>query len=175
MVTEFKLEKEMRPVVFNYFNGIGYECVHEISDAVDVVVFKFEPRTGRPIPSLKRVMAIELKLTDWKRVVVQAGRHRWKFSETYIAMPKSFIERNIYKIMPICKAEGIGVISVSMDGCEILNECKAGMTSENIKRTLWNRSRLGIVNGKTLLDYRNSIRQKRIDEWKARHPAVLTS
>lgn len=62
-----------------------------------------------------RVIAIEYKLSNWKRALVQAYRYRSFAEESYVFLDKSYIHRAKKNIEDF-KLSNIGLSSVDIDG-----------------------------------------------------------
>lgn len=66
---------------------------------------------------IDRIVAIEAKLTNWKKVIDQANRNRWFASESYILMPPKM---NFKKVMKESRKRGIGILTPRLDSNHIL-------------------------------------------------------
>jgi len=56
---------------------------------------------------VKKIVAIEAKISDWKCAIDQAVTNSWFASHSYILLPQ---KRNIHEICEAAKAHGIGVL-----------------------------------------------------------------
>jgi hypothetical protein len=57
----------------------------------------------------KRMVCVELKLHDWKKVIKQALQHRRYVTEIYIVMPLPQRQCTIKKIEDACREYGLGI------------------------------------------------------------------
>ena len=64
---------------------------------------------------LKDVIAIEVKVSDWRRAIHQAIRNTIVAHRSYIALPSSVAARICDD--QLARAHGIGILSISDDGC----------------------------------------------------------
>ncbi len=114
-------ERKMRPIVTNWLQNQGYDCIYEIliGGYCDIVAFKFAPRIGRPIPNLLSVVAIELKMSDVKGVFEQAAGNQHHVNISYAAMPSE----RIAKMRPATRIRfvqlGIGLLAVEEERVEL--------------------------------------------------------
>jgi len=67
--------------------------------------------------AIDRIVAVEAKLTNWKKVLDQANRNRWFASESYILMPSKI---NFKKVMKESRKKGIGILTSGHDSNHIL-------------------------------------------------------
>jgi len=107
----FYLELELVKPVVDYFKNQGYVVKREVRIGfcrADIVAFKN-----------KKVTAVELKLNDWKKAIVQAKNYQLGSDYVYLAFPlmKSF--NVLRKAEIILRKEGIGLLTVNEETCEI--------------------------------------------------------
>jgi len=107
----FYLELELVKPVVNYFKSRGYVVKRELRIGfcrADIVAFKN-----------KTVTAVELKLNDWKKAIVQAKNYQLGTNYVYLAFPlmKSF--NVLSKADIILKKECIGLLTVNEETCEV--------------------------------------------------------
>ena len=107
----FYLELELTKPVSDYFRNHGYLVRNEIKIGycrADLVAFKQD-----------EVVAIELKLNDWKKGLIQAKNYQLGADFVYLAVPLfksySFLRKAEYYI----KKEGIGFLIVAENNCEV--------------------------------------------------------
>ncbi len=107
----FYLEIELIKPVSEFFKNQGYLVYHEIKIGfciADLVGFK-----------KNETVAVELKLSDWKKAIVQARNYQFGADYVYLAFPlkKSF---NVFKKAEhILKKEGIGFLVVEEKNCDV--------------------------------------------------------
>lgn len=70
-----------------------------------------------PIDAFGGLIAVELKLRDWRKAIGQACRYRTFASESYIAIP---MERATDDVLQTASESGVGVIGISNDARVIL-------------------------------------------------------
>ena len=107
----FYLELELVKPVVNYFKSRGYVVKRELRIGfcrADIVAFKN-----------KTVTAVELKLNDWKKAIVQAKNYQLGTNYVYLAFPlmKSF--NVLSKADIILKKECIGLLTVNEETREV--------------------------------------------------------
>jgi len=107
----FYLELELVKPVVNYFKSRGYVVKREVRIGfcrADIVAFKN-----------KTVTAVELKLNDWKKAIVQAKNYQLGTNYVYLAFPlmKSF--NVLSKADIILKKECIGLLTVNEETREV--------------------------------------------------------
>lgn len=68
-------------------------------------------------PHTKNLISIEAKLKDWKSGFYQALRYQFFSHQTFLAYPSEYIHRIDLNLL---KAHNIGLISVSLDGINIV-------------------------------------------------------
>lgn len=101
----FYLELELIKPVSDYFKNQGYKLMYEIKIGfcrADIVGFK-----------KNRVVAIELKLRDWKKAIVQLKNYQLGSDYVYLAVPLNKSYNIIKKAEHIIRKEGIGLLVVN--------------------------------------------------------------
>ena len=107
----FYLELELIKPVSDYFKKQGYIVKNEIKIGycrADLVAFKND-----------EVVAVELKLSDWKKAIVQAKNYQLAADYVYLAVPLLRAYNILKKAEHILKKEGIGLLIVKEKNCEI--------------------------------------------------------
>jgi len=107
----FYLELELIKPVSDYFKKQGYIVKNEIKIGycrADLVAFKND-----------EVVAVELKLSDWKKAIVQAKNYQLAADYVYLAFPLLKAYNILKKAEHILKKEGIGLLIVKEKNCEI--------------------------------------------------------
>ena len=107
----FYLELELIKPVSDYLKKQGYLVKHEIRIGycrADLVGFQKE-----------KVVAVELKLADWKRAIIQVKNYQLGADYVYIAVPLLKSYNILRKAKHILKKEGIGLLIVKENNCEV--------------------------------------------------------
>jgi len=107
----FYLELELIKPVSDYFKKQDYDVRREIKIGycrADLVAFKND-----------EVAAVELKLNDWKKAIVQAKNYQLGADYVYIAFPLFKVYNILRKAEHILKKEGIGLLIVKEVSCEV--------------------------------------------------------
>jgi len=114
-------ENELRPIIDLWLQQQGYQVGHELllSGYCDVIGFAFDKRTGRRIPSLVEVIAIELKINDVAGVIEQARNNRYFVDKSFAAMPASCCEIMRRGTIRKFKKNKVGLLAVG-DTVEII-------------------------------------------------------
>lgn len=102
-------ELELYPVIENLLENNGYNYFKEVkllTRSVDIIAVK-----------KKKVIAIEVKVENWKRALQQALAYRLCAHEVYIAIWKDFQHRIPMKLL---KKHRIGLIIVNEDKASFL-------------------------------------------------------
>jgi len=101
----FYLELELFKPVSDYFKKKGYKIRNEIKIGfcrADLVAFKD-----------KEVIAVELKMSNWKKAIVQAKNYQFGSDYVYIAVPLLKSYNILKKAEFLLKKEGIGLLIVN--------------------------------------------------------------
>ena len=97
------LEKEMYPQIESFLENEGFNCSREVqflNRHIDLVGVNDD-----------KIIAIEIKIKDWKKALQQALTCRLCVHETYVAMWHEFIHR-----IPVDLFEEYGIGLMSVDG-----------------------------------------------------------
>lgn len=138
----FYLELELVKPVVDYFKKQGYAVKREVRIGfcrADIVAFKN-----------KTVTAVELKLNDWKKAIVQAKNYQLGTNYVYLAFPLMKSYNVLRKAEVILKKEGIGLLTVNEETCEVCKIIDAmqsrrtmgTITLEELKRNWKKRSKM---------------------------------
>ena len=101
----FYLELELFKPVYDYFKKKGYTVRGEIKIGfcrADLVAFKDE-----------EVVAVELKMRNWKKAITQAKNYQLGSDYVYIAVPLFRSYSILRKAEYILKKEGIGLLIIN--------------------------------------------------------------
>lgn len=101
----FYQESELIKPVSDYFKNKGYKVRYEIRIGfcrADIVAFKDNKST-----------AVELKLRDWKKAIIQAKNYQLGSNYVYLAIPLSKAYNVLRKAEHYLKKEGIGLLIVN--------------------------------------------------------------
>ena len=98
----------------------------------------------------KTVTAVELKLNDWKKAIVQAKNYQLGTNYVYVAFPLMKLYNVLRKAEAILKKEGIGLLTVNEETCEVCKIIDAmqsrrtmgAITLEELKRNWEKRSKM---------------------------------
>ena len=107
----FYLELELFKPVVDYFKKHGHIVKREVRIGfcrADIVAFKN-----------KTVTAVELKLNDWKKAVIQAKNYQLGTNYVYLAFPLMKSYNVLRKAEVILKKEDIGLLTVNEETCEV--------------------------------------------------------
>ena len=78
----------------------------------DVLGVQFAPRVGRPIPAVRRAIAVELKLKKIAEVIAQASANRYAVHESWAAMPAALCDRMRPDTLAKFEKAGVGLLQV---------------------------------------------------------------
>ena len=101
----FYQESELIKPVSDFFKNKGYKVRYEIRIGfcrADIVAFKDNKST-----------AVELKLRDWKKAIIQAKNYQLGSNYVYLAIPLSKAYNVLRKAEHYLKKEGIGLLIVN--------------------------------------------------------------
>jgi hypothetical protein len=107
----FYLELELIKPVSDYLKKNGYKVRYEIKIGfcrADVVAFKDE-----------KTIAIELKIRDWKKAIIQAKNYQLGCDYVYLAVPLLRSYNILRKAEFNLKKEGIGLLVINEKTCEV--------------------------------------------------------
>jgi len=137
----FYLELELIKPVVDYFKKQGYIVKREVRIGfcrADIVAFKDN-----------KVTAVELKLNEWKKAIVQAKNYQLGTNYVYLAFPLMKSYNVLRKTELMLKREGIGLLTVNEETCEVCKIIDAmqsrrtmgTITLEELKRNWKKRSK----------------------------------
>ena len=138
----FYLELELVKPVVDYFKNQGYVVKREVRIGfcrADIVAFKDN-----------KVTAVELKLNDWKKAIVQAKNYQLGTNYVYLAFPLMKSYNVLRKAEVTLEKEGIGLLTVNEETCEVCKIIDAmqsrrtmgTITLEELKRNWKKRSKM---------------------------------
>ncbi|MCK5030044.1 MAG: hypothetical protein KAR64_01115 [Thermoplasmatales archaeon] len=138
----FYLELELVKLVVDYFKKQGYVVKREVRIGfcrADIVAFKDNT-----------VTAVELKLNDWKKAIVQAKNYQLGTNYVYLAFPLMKSYNVLRKAEVKLEKEGIGLLTVNEETCEVCKIIDAiqsrrtmgTITLEELKRNWKKRSKM---------------------------------
>jgi len=120
----FYLELELVKPVSDYFKKQGYLVKHEIKigfNIADLVAFKKD-----------EVVAIELKLSDWKKAIIQVKNYQLGSDYVYLAVPLMRSYNIIRKSEHILKKNGIGLLVIKEEDCNVSEIIKPKKSTKKI-------------------------------------------
>lgn len=120
----FYLELELNKPVSDYFKQKNYQIYYEIQigfSRADLVGFKND-----------KVVAVELKLNDWKKALVQAKNYQLGADYVYLAFPLKKSSYILKKTKDILKKEGIGFLVINEKNCEVKKILEARTSKKKI-------------------------------------------
>lgn len=107
----FYLELELVRPVSDYYRNQGYIVKREIQIGfcrADIVAFRDEV-----------VTAVELKLHDWKKAIIQAKNYQLGADYVYLAFPLMTSFNVLRKAEVLLEREGIGLLVVNEETVEV--------------------------------------------------------
>ena len=107
----FYQESELIKPVSDYFKKQGYIVRYEVRIGfcrADIVAFKNDDIT-----------AVELKLRDWKKAVIQAKNYQLGSNYVYLAIPLWRVYNVLRKAEYYLKKEGIGLLIINEKTCDV--------------------------------------------------------
>jgi hypothetical protein len=134
----FYLEIELIKPVSDYFKKQGYILKREVKIGycrADLVAFK-----------KNEIIAIELKLKDWKKAITQAKNYQFGADFVFLAVPLFRAYSILRKAEFYLKKEGIGLLVITENNCEVreiieAKPSKRKICSINIKEIRRNQKR----------------------------------
>lgn len=131
LVKELKISKQ----------SLKYKYLKQLLDDkfIKIVDNKYYFKINGWMPIAKEIIAVEAKLKDWKRGIVQANRYKSFANKTYLAMPMQQ-EKNIDKVLLEKHNIGLMLFDVNTGKLKIknpkkekaLNKYKANLATESI-------------------------------------------
>lgn len=104
------LELDLYPPMIEFFQNQNYSIELEMPiyrNRIDLIAFNFN-----------HLIAVELKLKDWKRALRQAAYYQLGVDYSYIAMP-FYQAIAIYRWKHLLVHEGVGLYGVLLDNSEV--------------------------------------------------------
>jgi hypothetical protein len=123
-MSQFCQESELYKPVSEYFKNKGYIVRYEIRIGfcrADIVAFK----EGK-------ITAVELKLRDWKKAIIQAKNYQLGSNYVYLAMPLSKVYNILRKSELNLRKEGIGLLIVNEKTLEVKKIINAKLSKKQI-------------------------------------------
>ena len=120
----FYLELELVKPVSDYFKKQGYIVRYEVKIGfcrADVVAFKNDETT-----------AVELKLSNWKKAIIQAKNYQLGCDYVYLAVPLWRAYNILRKAEFYLKKEGIGLLVINENNCEVRKIINAAFSDKQI-------------------------------------------
>ena len=138
MIYPFYQELELIKPLSDYFKKQGYIIKHEVKIGfcrADLIAFKKD-----------EVIAIELKLKDWKKAMIQLKNYQLGADFVYLAVPLLRVYTILRKAECYLKKEGIGLLVITEKNCEVrkiidAQASKKKICSINIKEIKRNKRR----------------------------------
>ena len=121
-MSQFCQESELFKPVSDYFKNKGYIVRYEIRIGfcrADIVAFKD-----------KKITAIELKLRDWKKAIIQAKNYQLGSNYVYLALPLSKVYNILRKAEDTLKKEGIGLLIVNENTLDVKKYINARLSKK---------------------------------------------
>jgi len=109
-------ESQLREPVERLFSGAEYEVKYEVPFGLKRIDLFFRKREGTC-----DIVAVELKLRNWRGAVWQAVHNRQVAHQSYIALPAPSIKA---VDMEILRCLGLGLISVDLNSATIFMQAK---------------------------------------------------
>jgi hypothetical protein len=142
---QFFQESDLFKPVSDYFKKQRYIVSSEVRIGfcrADIVAFK-----------KYEVVGVELKISDWKKAIVQAKNYQLGCDYVYLAFPLSKVYNLLKKAEHILKHEGIGLLVVSeknFDVRKIINADKSHKKMGSLSLDYVNHFMSKISNNKSL-------------------------
>lgn len=116
------IEEDLRPIVEQYFRGRGFRTYHEVfllERWIDLLAVKDE------------VVAVELKIRDWRQAVKQATMYQLAADYTFVAMPwENAFTANRHR--GAFEDDGVGLLAVRGDAVRVLLD-----PQQSLRRLPW--------------------------------------
>lgn len=123
----FYLELELVKPVSDYFKKQGYIVRYEVRIGfcrADILAFKNDETT-----------AVELKLRNWKKAIVQAKNYQLGCDYVYLAVPLWRAYNILRKAEFYLKKEGIGLLVINENNCDVRKIINATFSDKQIGKT----------------------------------------
>jgi hypothetical protein len=121
-MSQFCQESELFKPVSDYFKNKGYIVRYEIRIGfcrADIVAFKED-----------KITAVELKLRDWKKAIIQAKNYQLGSNYVYLALPLSKVYNILRKAEDTLKKEGIGLLIVNENTLDVKKYINARLSKK---------------------------------------------
>jgi hypothetical protein len=93
-------------------------------------VVEVHPAMMSPV---RRIVAIEAKLADWRGGLLQAARYRAFADQSYLAMPMATAQRLVANHADVARALGVGVIGVGLSTRILLGAQRAAPAEPGVR------------------------------------------
>ena len=123
----FYLELELVKPVSDYFKKQGYIVRYEVKIGfcrADILAFKNDETT-----------AVELKLRNWKKAIVQAKNYQLGCDYVYLAVPLWRVYNILRKAEFNLKKEGIGLLVINENNCDVRKIIESIHSDKQIGKT----------------------------------------
>jgi hypothetical protein len=122
----YALEEELRKPVHDYFRTKKYSVFDEVrlfSRDIDIVAKR-----------RNEIIAVELKLRDWKKAINQACLNQRVSDYSYVALPEPLWNRIDRDVYTISVAQGIGLLSVHGVARQIMRPERSKRIQPHLRR-----------------------------------------
>jgi hypothetical protein len=117
------------------------------------------------------LIAVELKLKDWRRAIAQAGRYRLFAERSYVALPA---ERVTDQVVTLARRNRVGVLAVPARGrVRLVEDAEAGVPLQPTRRRWASEQVLAAVTSPSPRPAGSPIRQPRPAASTTRSPLVM--
>jgi hypothetical protein len=116
------VENDMRKPIVDWLAADGMEDAHEclLAGYCDVIGFRFHPRTGRPVPPLDCAVAVELKMSNVRQVIMQARWNRPYVNASFAAMPRDRCDRMRPDTLDKFRHAEVGLLAVEAGQVDVV-------------------------------------------------------
>lgn len=114
-----KKERQMRPYVNQWLAAHGLLGRFEwwcCGGICDMLGYRFAERTGRRVPALEDLVAVELKMSNVREVVWQCKDRLRAVRASYAGMPVRRVDRMREDTLDCFREPGVGLLAVHDDG-----------------------------------------------------------
>ena len=136
------MEGALRAPVINWMISRCMEPVFEAVANIDMLGVRWLPRTGRSVPDIEYVDAVELKLEELSGVLRQAVNNCYRAHRSWCAMPHARIARMKDASIQKFRDAGVGLLSCARYGCTPVVDARTNYDytpSPRTRRILWRR------------------------------------
>jgi hypothetical protein len=119
-------EEELRKPVHEYFRTRQYSVFDEVrlfSRGIDIIAKR-----------RNEIVAIELKLSDWKKAIYQACLNQRVSDYSYVALPEPLWNRINREVYTMSVAQGIGLLSVDGVARQIMRSERSKRIQPHLRR-----------------------------------------